>query len=585
MSPRAVDDLCLMVAGQGGDGSLTLVNLLGDLLAGRGLELYQARNVASRIKGGHAAAYLRASTARRGCLADRFDLLLAFDEEAVEQGGPRLAERGYVIYDASEGPAPGERLPAAATVLEVPFGRLAVRDLRRDLYKNSLAFGLAARLVGASDAEAEATLRASLRRLAAPLIEANVRALRRGFEYADERGILAGRGPWALAQGRPGERLLISGNEAVAFGFMVAGGRFFAGYPITPASEILERLAAWLPEVGGVALQAEDELAAINLALGAAMAGARAMTASSGPGIALMQEGVGHLGSAEIGLVVVDCQRAGPSTGMPTKPEQSDLGMLAEGANGDIPRVVLAPGDPGDAFELTVLAVNLAERYQGPVYLALDQAVSQDAVTVPRFDLDTARVDRGRLLTEADLAGMDEYRRYLVTSEGISPWAPFGTFGGQHLVTGNERDEWGRVSTQPANRARMMEKRLRKLETVRPDLPRGRRFGDPAAEVGLLGFGMETGVVVEAAERLAAAGLPVRGLQPRTLRPVLEDVVDLVSACRRVYVVEHNATGQYARILAGAGIPAERLESVLRYDGVPFRPGELAAEILEREGA
>jgi 2-oxoglutarate ferredoxin oxidoreductase subunit alpha len=582
---RVRDDLGVMVAGQGGDGSLTLANLLGDVMGARGYELYQARNVLSRVKGGHAAAHLRASLVRRGCLGDRFDLLIAFDAEAVAQGGRWLDEQGWVVYDASEGPVDREHLPAGANVLEVPFGRLAVRDLRRDLFKNSLAFGVASRLFSVPDADAEAALRHSLRRLAGPLVEANVRALERGFEYADEHGLVAGTGPWALGSGDTGERVLISGNEALALGFLAAGGRFYAGYPITPASEILEWLSARLPEFGGVAVQAEDELAAINMALGAAMTGTRSMTASSGPGIALMQETVSHLGSAEVGVVVVDCQRAGPSTGMPTKPEQSDVGMLVWGSSGDFPRVVLAPGDPVDAFELGAFATNLAERFQGPVYVALDQMVSQDLATVDRFHPGAVEIDRRTLLGEAELATLGEYRRYAIDDGGISRFAPVGTWGGQGLVTGNERDEWGRVSTQPANRARMVEKRARKLETIVPDLPRGREAGDPDADVALLGFGMQTGVCTEAAERLAAAGRPVRVFQPRTLWPVLEDVRGLVLACRRVYVVESNASAQYAHVLAGAGLPAERLESVLRYDGLPFRAGELAARVLEREAA
>jgi 2-oxoglutarate ferredoxin oxidoreductase subunit alpha len=567
-----------MVAGQGGDGSLTLVNLFADLLGSRGYHLYQSRNVGSRIKGGHAAGYLRASTVPRRCLGDRFDLLIAFDGEAVEQGSAFLDERSVVIYDASDGPAPQHLLPAGATLLEVPFGRLAVRDLRRDLFKNSLAFAVATRVAGVANDHAEEVLRRSLARLSKELVEANVRAFREGLEYAHDVDVT----PWRLAEAAPGNRLLISGNEAVAFGFLTAGGRFIAGYPITPASEILDWLSARLPEFGGVAVQAEDELAAINMAIGAAMTGTRAMTASSGPGIALMQEGFGHLGSAEIGVVVVDCQRAGPSTGMPTKPEQSDIGMLVHGSNGDIPRVVLAPGDPTDAFKLTVLATNLAERYQGPVYVVLDQAVSQDATTVDRFDLDSVRVDRGKLIREEGLAALGEYRRYAVNGDGISPWAPVGTHGGRSLVTGNERDEWGRVTTRPDVRIRMVEKRLRKLETIQGDLPRGRRFGDPSAEIALVGFGMETGPMIEAAERLGEAGLPTQVLQQRTLWPVLEDVAELASACRRLYVVEHNATAQYTRVLAEAGVQAE---SILRYDGIPFRPGELAAAVLEREAA
>jgi len=574
------EDLNVMVAGQGGDGSLTLVNLFADLLGSRGYHLYLARNVGSRIKGGHAAGYLRASTVHRGCLGDNWDLLIAFDAEALEQGAPYLYEESVVVYDSSDGPAPRDALAAGATLLEVPFGRLAVRDLRRDLYKNSLAFAVATRAVGVVGEHAEDTLRRSLARLPVELVEANVRAFREGLEYANDVQVAA----WRLADGSPDGRLLISGNDALSFGFLAAGGRFYAGYPITPASEILDWLTRRLPEFGGIAVQAEDELAAINMALGAAMTGTRAMTASSGPGIALMQEGIGHIGSAEIGVVVVDCQRAGPSTGMPTKPEQSDVGMLVHGANGDIPRIVLAPGDPTDAFHLAVLATNLAERYQGPVFLALDQVISQDAATVPPFDLDSVEIDRGAMVTAETLELLGEYRRYALNGDGsgISPWAPAGTKGGQSLVTGNERDEWGKVTTRPDVRVQMMEKRLRKIEAVRDDLPRGRRFGDSTAEIALLGFGMETGPMVEAADRLTASGLPTQVLQQRTLWPVLEDVAELADSCRRLYVVEHNATAQYTRVLAETGIQAE---SILRYDGLPFRPGELAAAVLEREAA
>jgi len=584
-APRLIDDLSLMVAGQGGDGSLTLANLVGDLFGRRGFHLYQARNVASRIKGGHAAAYLRASVTRRGCLGDRFDLLVGFDHEAIEEGGPLLADDAHVIFDVSEGPLPDGILPGAANVLEVPFGRLAVRDLRRDLFKNSLTFGVIGRLLGIADPELEEVLRRNLTRLAGPLIEANVQALRRGLEYADGAGITTGAGPWQLDVGTSEDRLLISGNEAAAFGFLAAGGRFFAGYPITPASEILEWLTRRLPEFGGVAVQAEDELSALNLALGAAMTGTRAMTATSGPGIALMQEGISHAGSAEIPVVIVDCQRAGPSTGMPTKPEQGDIGMLVSGSTGDFPRIVLAAGGPADAFELTVLATNLAAQFQGPVYLALDQVVSQDAATVDRFDLDAVQIERGKLLVEGELAGLDEYRRYLMTDDGISPWAVPGTVGGQSLITGNERDEWGRVSTKPANRVLMIDKRARKLETLTALLPEGQRWGDPAAVIGVLGFGMQTGVMREAGERLGVQGMVVKGLQVRTLWPVPSDTLAFIESCERVYVIEHNASAQYRRVLAGAGAPNAKLRSVLRYDGLPFRPTELAARIVDQEGA
>lgn len=571
----------VMVAGQGGDGSLTLANLVAEVLAGRGFHLYLSRDVASRIKGGHAAAYLRGSVVRRGCLGDSLDLVVAFDSEAVERAAPRLTSGGLVVFDSSDGPLDRWLLPEGTQVVEVPFGRLAVRDLRRDLYKNSLAFGVVARLMGITVSEAETALRRSLSKLSAALVEANVRAMFEGFSRIDgvsDEGVE----PWILDRVETGPRLWLSGNEAVGLGFVAAGGGFFAGYPITPASEILETLEGLLPEVGGVVVQAEDELAAANMVLGASLAGVRAMTASSGPGVALMQEAVSHAGSAEIPMVVVDCQRAGPSTGMPTKPEQSDIGMLVWGAPGDFPRVVLAAGDPRDCFELAGLATGLAELWQGPVYLVLDQAVSQDQATVDFFDVTEVEGLGSRRVSEADLAGMDEYRRYAITDDGISLWAVPGTVGGESLVTGNERNDWGRVSTDPENRTAMVDKRARKLAAVVPHLPAVRVSGPEDARIGILGFGMQTGVIRETAERLTQAGMSAKACQVRTLWPVTDDLRRFVSSVERVFVVEHNAEGQYRRVLVSAGVDPATLIPVLRYDGVAFGPGELAELITTR---
>ena len=572
------DDLTVAVAGQGGDGSLTLIGLLTRILRPRGFHLYSARSVASRIKGGHAAAVLRASQVDRGCLAGTVDVLVAFDEEAIARIGPRLEPDGIVIFDSSAGPLPTGVIPDSVAVFEVPFARIAVRDLRRDLFKNSLAFGLLTRALSVPDDEAIACLRAGLARLPESVRRANEAALSVGFEQADAAGLAEGRGSLSLAESAAEDRLLISGNEAVALGFLVAGGRFFTGYPITPASEILEWMERHLPRFGGVAIQAEDELSAVNMAIGAALTGVRAMTATSGPGLALMQEGVSHAGSAEVPLVVVDCQRAGPSTGMPTKPEQSDLAMLVHGGNGEFPRVVLAPGDPADCFELAVAATGLSRRLQCPVYLMLDQAIAQHAATVAPFDLEVA-VEVGAVLTGADLAGLAEYRRYRVTPDGVSPWALPGTPGGMNLVTGNERNEWGQVSSDPENRRAMVTKRARKIEAVVGDLPRGRRWGSEHAPTGVIGIGLEVAPLRESCERLAARGVAVAFLQPRTLWPVLDETVEFVRQHRLVLVVEHNDEGQLLHLLASAGAPLDRMRGIRRTDGLAFAPGELAESI------
>jgi 2-oxoglutarate/2-oxoacid ferredoxin oxidoreductase subunit alpha len=580
---RRISDFNAVVAGQGGDGSLTVATILTEMLARRGYHLFKARNVASRIKGGPAAAMFRGSLTPRGGLGDHFDLLVAFDQEVVDLYADKMATDGIIIHDASDGPINRSALPPTISVFEVPFGRYAVRDLSRDLFKNSLSFGVISRALSLGETEAVNCLSHTLRRLPPRLLEPNLQAFRLGLEFADEIGLIESAGPWTMETAEREKHLLINGNEALAFGFMAAGGKFYAGYPITPATEILEFLQRHLPARGGVVLQAEDELAAVNMAIGAAMTGTRAMTGSSSPGYSLMQEGIVHAGSAEIPLVIVDSQRSGPSTGMPTKPEQSDIDMMVYGGNGDFPRIVLAPGDPKDCFELSVMATNLAQQLQCPVIIALDQAIAQDSRTVDFFDLDAVEANPGKRLTAAEIEKMDEYRRYEVTPDGVSPWAVPGTPGGMNLITGNERNEWGLVSTKPDVRQKMADKRTRKIDEVRSQLPTGRRFGDQDAEIAVIGIGMQTGVMEEAVERLQSEGLAVSGLQPRTLWPVHEETLAFIAGHRCTYIIEHNSEGQLIRLLMGAGAYADRVDSIRKYDGVPFRPSELVEIIRTRE--
>jgi len=574
-------DLNVMVAGQGGDGSLTVISVLTELLARRGYHLYMARNVASRIKGGHAAAMMRGSLLQRGCLGDHIDLLVAFDQEAVDMAAARMAAESIVIFDSSDGALCRSALAKDVRAIEVPFGRFAVRDLRRDLFKNSLSFGVLSYFLSIDEEEAINCLHHTFRRLPKDAIAANTNAFDNGRQFAS--GYYPQQERWMLADVERSEQLLISGNEAIAFGFMLAGGRFFAGYPITPATEILEWLQKNGTRFNAVTMQAEDELAAINMVLGAAMTGVRSMTATSGPGFALMQETISHAGSAEIPLVVVNCQRAGPSTGMPTKPEQSDINMMAFGANGDFPRVVLAPGGPRDCFELSVQATNLAQQLQCPVILALDQVVSQNASTVEPFDLDAVQLQHGKRVDASELRNMSEYRRYQVTADGVSPWAVPGTPGGESLVTGNERNEWGQVSSNPENRRVMVDKRQRKLDSNLHLLPRGNFWGDADASIGLLGIGMQQGVIEEAQQRLAAAGLRIKCLQPRTIWPVIDETLDFIRSSERVYVIEHNQGGQLARVLLAAGANKACIGSIRKYDGEPFSPGDLYSEIRQAE--
>ncbi len=582
VSPQLLEDVNVIAAGQGGDGSLTVATLLAGLLRQRGLGVYTERDVLSRIRGGHAAAVMRASVQERFVGGDDIQLVIAFDEEGVRTAAHRLARDAVIIYDDSAGPLTCV-VPDGARIYAAPFGRLAVRDLGAILYKNSIAIGLAARVLGLEDEAVRTSFQGRFSRYGELILDNNMRALELGYRLADEMDLPAGGGTYQLGRGTAGDRLLITGNEALAFGFLVAGGRFFAGYPITPAGEILEWLQRMLPRFGGVAVQAEDELAAVNLAIGAALAGVRAMVATSGPGLALMQEGIGQAGSAEIPLVIVDSQRGGPSTGLPTKPEQSDLNMMVFGGNGEFPRIVLAPGHPEDCFTLAVEACNLAQRYQCPVYLAMDQGTSQNLATIEPFDLERVEVDQGKRLNAEQLAAAGVYQRYAFTDDGVSPYTVPGTPGGMSLVTGNERDEFGRVSTDRINRTRMVDKRALKLERALDELPAARRYGDPAAPIGFVGIGAAFGPILEAMEELESRGLTNRFLQPRTVWPVLEETLEFVAQCERVYVVEQNATGQLAKLLVREGADSAKIRNVLRYDGTPMRSGHIVQDVLAQE--
>ena len=416
------------------------------------------------------------------------------------------------------------------------------------------------------------------------LLKYNLAALTVGCALADEVGLTADAGRYDIVATDAEPHMQITGNEAVAFGFLVGGGRFFAGYPITPSTDVMEWLNKWLPKYGGVVRQAEDELSAINMAIGAALTGTRTMIATCGPGLSLMQEGIGQLGMAEIPLVVVDAQRGGPSTGLPTKPEQSDINLMVYGGHGDFPRAVLAPGNPRDCFELTVTACNLADKYQLPIFMALDQGLSQNLATIDPVALDDVVIDRGKRLDRDGLAAIDVYKRYAFEDDGVSAFSAPGTPGGMSLVTGNEHDEFGLVSTEPVNRRRMMDKRQRKMETMRVDLPRAVHHGIDTAEIGFIGVGMCYGVILEAMDILAERGIHTQYHQMRTLFPMLEETAAFTRRCKTVYVVEYNATGQLAKLIIAQGGDESRINSFLKYDGTPMSAEEIVTHVLGAEG-
>jgi 2-oxoglutarate/2-oxoacid ferredoxin oxidoreductase subunit alpha len=570
---KELSDLAVLIGGQGGDGTLTVSDLLARYFRRRGLYVYTSRNVLSRIRGGHADSSVRASRDEISALKPTIDLLVAFDKEALEFGRPELEADGYVLYDSSVFQTD---LP---NTFGYPFATMAGSQLGQPIYKNVTAYGVISVMMGFDPVLTRSVIEERFKRRGGEALEKNLKALEIGRKAASESAEPMHR--YSVVDGGAHDLRLMTGNQAVALGFVVGGGRFFAGYPITPATEIMEYLARYLPPVHGVVRQAEDELAAINMVIGAAYAGARAMTSTSGPGLSLMTEGIGHAGAAELPVLVADCQRVGPSTGEPTRHEQSDVAHLAHIGHGDFPRVLISPGTVDDCFYLTVDALNIAEKWRLPVILVLDQALCQNSSTVPGFDLSQVRLERGRRLDAADIAGRPAYKYYELTPDGASPYAPPGVPGVTSQVTGNEHDEYGHVSVNPVNRVKMMRKRMEKLVHLEADLPLSRTYGDPNSKVGFIGFGSTTGPIREAQERLLAKGRNTRFFQARTLFPVPKrELTAFLEPLETAYVVEHNYAGQFAGLIREA-LPQyhARLRSVVKYDGLPFRSPEIVRAV------
>jgi 2-oxoglutarate ferredoxin oxidoreductase subunit alpha len=571
--PKELTDLAVMIGGQGGDGTLTVSDLLGRYFRKRGLYVYTSRNVLSRIRGGHADATMRASRDPIAAVKPDVELIVAFDKEAAEIGRAELSPDGAILYDSSVFQLD---FPNA---VGFPFATLVGGAVGQPIFKNTAAYGAISVMMGFDVEQTRAVIQERFARRGGEALEKNLKALEIGRKAALEVPGLADR--WHVADGEAQHQILTIGNQAVALGFVVGGGRFFAGYPITPATEIMEYLMRYLPAFHGVVRQAEDELAAINMIIGAAYAGARVMTSTSGPGLSLMTEGIGHAGTAEVPIVVADCQRVGPSTGEPTRHEQSDLAHLAHLGHGEYPRLIVAPGTVEDCFEITVEALNLAERWRLPVILLLDQALCQNTTTAEPFNLSKVVVDRGTRLTAEQIAKLDVYQHYQFTPNGVSPYVPPGTVGVYSQVTGNEHNEMGHVSVNPVNRVKMMEKRMGKLVHVVPELPVPHMFGDEGAKVGIIGYGSTFGPIREAQGILERQGIQTRFYNARTLFPVPTSTLEpFLASVDAAYVVEHNYTGQFADLIRGA-LPQHhaKLRSIRKYDGSSFRAPEIVAPI------
>jgi 2-oxoglutarate ferredoxin oxidoreductase subunit alpha len=563
--------ISIALAGSGGSGVMTAGTLLLEAAAAAGAYGMMVRTSGPQIRGGEAAALVRLADQPVASLDDSFDVLLAIDWGNVDRFADEipLAPGGILIGDVDLGEPPEVFRARATRYVPVPFKK-TVKSIAGS-WANMVALGIAGRLCGLPADALEAAVRKSWKRDDASLT-ANLQALAAGIALAgtvDDAPMLPVR-PVA-----PGSRWLVSGNEAAGYGAICGGVRFVAAYPITPATELLEWMAPALARVGGTLVQAEDELASINMIIGASYGGVPSLTATAGPGIALMTESIGLAVAAEIPIVVVDVMRGGPSTGIPAKSEQSDLLYAVFGLHGDAPRLVLAPTSIADAIATTQWAVELAEALQSPAIVLSDQFMGQSRAVIDR-PAPQARA-AGRLTAAAHAP---DYKRYRVTESGVSPMAIPGTPGVAYTADGLEHTEGGIPSSQAGVHRQQLDKRARKLALH--DF--GPRWGDVEGDgdVALVTFGSTTAAVREAAARAAARGVGVRTIALRLLAPLPgRELLDALAGVRRLLVVEQNHGGQlhrYLRAMVDLPCPAAAFH---RPGPLPLRPSELLDAILE----
>lgn len=574
MNDLAIRSHSIAVVGSGGAGVMTAGQMLLDAAARAGLYGVMSRSSGPQIRGGEAAALLRLAAAPVESHGDRFDVLLAVDWQNAHRFAAEIPIDGasLVIGDPAEGAVPGPFAGTGARIVSIPMKAIAKKIPGGR--PNMVALGVLGALAGFDAAALSRAIEATLQK-GGEALAASRAAMTAGMAAIAEAGLGLPKLPVRRANGC----WAISGNEAAGLGAVRGGIRFVAAYPITPATEILEWLSSALPRLGGTLVQAEDELASINMAIGASYGGVPSLTATSGPGLSLMSEAIGLAVAAEIPVVVVDVMRGGPSTGIPTKSEQGDLNIALYGLHGDAPHIVLAPNSVADCAAATQWAVYLAETLQVPALVLPDQAMGQSRVVLDRPA--DGGFETRRRVAAAEPQG---FQRYAVTESGISPMAIPGTRGAAYTADGLEHNERGTPSSQAADHVAQLDKRARKLEQA--DYSRHWADVEGGGELAVVTWGSCTPPVREALARARADGVDARLVSLRLLAPAQPArLTAALAGVKRALVVEQTHSGQFYRYLRSSyDLPADT--RVFHRPGpLPMRPGEIHAKIVKELAA
>jgi len=566
-------DISILFGGEAGQGIQTIGFVLGKTLVRSGLHVFADQDYESRIRGGH--NFFRVRTSDEEILAqnEELDILVALDQETVDRHRHELKKNGLIVMDSTASTLKKED----NAWLDIPLENLAMEATSDKIMSNSVAAGGVLGLLGGDIEILAEVLRWHFAKNTAKVQEDNVKAARAGFEYA------AGHIPdWftsRLNSRKNTRRMFLNGNEALSLGVIAAGCKFVSIYPMTPITSILEYLADKGRQYNIAVLQPEDEIAAINMVVGAGYAGARAMTATSGSGFVLMIEGIGLAGITETPAVIVLGQRPGPAVGLPTRTEQGELLLAVHAGTGEFPRAVLAPATAEDAFYLTTKAFNLAEKYQTPVIILTDTHLANSYLDTEKFDLNSIKIERGALLADEDAAKQSDYRRYRITDSGISPRALPLQSESLVVADADEHDEHGHLTEKAEIRRQQVAKRIRKNQGLKNEISRPRIRLMPEAELTLIGWGSTYGAIKEAYQLLQKEGVQCNLLHLCELWPFPDETVsDILKQSRKSVVIENNATGQLADLIRSQ--TGYRVSSrINKWDGRPLSARYIVQEL------
>ena len=570
-------DFAMGIGGEAGQGIATPGDILARIFVRRGLHLSTYNSYQSIIRGGHIFLTVRVGDRVINSHGDGLDLLLCLSQDTMDRHLRLMDQGGRVVYN-SDLVKPGE---AREGVQLCPIPVAKMTKSRNKLAQNTAAVGAVAALLGLDFQILQDSLTLRFQRQGQRIVDENIGVAQAGYDF-----VKANYEPFPVSLPTGPKPLAVwSGNDALAMGGAAAGVKFYVAYPMSPASGVLHWFAQNARKFGIMVRQVEDELAVANMAIGAAHVGCRVMCATSGGGFALMTEAVGSAGMMEIPVVYINVQRAGPSTGVPTKTEQSDLWQALGASQGDFQRFIVAPMDALDSYNTVTELFNLTDKFQCPGIIISDLLIAEGRFSVDADDIDLhPKIDRGELITED--SATDGYLRYKDTESGISPRALPGLEGYVHLVATDEHDEdSSQLSdefTDARKRRRMVEKRARKFQNAVEDIEPPRLVGPEDAEVTLIGWGSTYGVIQDAVEQLKAQGVTANHLPIKWMVPFHGDAVTgILSGAKRTIIVENNHSGQFFRYLRSeTGFTVDG--NIRKYDGEPFMPHHIVDGVLEQ---